>query len=41
MALSGHFDFPIPTDPFPYGMSLYLAIFLPNMKAMGPTLWPT
>jgi hypothetical protein len=30
--LGGHFEFPISADLLPYGMSLHLAIFLPNMK---------
>ena len=34
MPLSGHFESPISTDLLPYGMSLYLAIFSPNMKTM-------
>ena len=25
---------------FSYGMSWYLAIFIPNMKTIGPILWP-
>ena len=35
----GHFEFPISVD-LPYGMSLHLAILSPNMKTIGPTLWP-
>ena len=39
-AIGGHFEFPISADLLPYGMFLHLAIFLPNMKTIGPTLWP-
>ena len=38
--LGGHFEFPISANLFSCGMSLYLAIFLSNMKTIGPILWP-
>jgi hypothetical protein len=38
--LGGHFEFLISADLLPYGMSLHLAIFLPNIKTIGSTLRP-
>ncbi len=35
----GHFEFPILTKLYPYGISLYLAIFSSNMKTTGFILW--
>jgi hypothetical protein len=36
----GHFEFPISAHLPPYGTSLYLATFSPNIKTTGPTFWP-
>ena len=34
----GHFEFPILAELHLYNMSLYLKIFLPNMKTIGHIL---